>query len=67
MRRGPKPEPALEPAALTETGAVGAPEPDPEPEPADAPETGAEGEPDPDGEASLDPVPAADPGTPAAS
>jgi acetolactate synthase-1/2/3 large subunit len=63
----PEPEPELEPAALTETGAVGAPEPDPEPEPADAPETGAEGEPDPDGEASLDPVPAADPGTPAAS
>ena len=63
----PEPEPELEPAALTETGAVGAPEPDPEPEPADAPETGAEGEPDPDGEASLDPVAAADPGTPAAS
>ena len=63
----PDPDPELEPAALTETGAEGEPEPDPEPdgdlEPAGAPETGAVGEPEPDGET----VPAADPGTPAAS
>jgi acetolactate synthase-1/2/3 large subunit len=67
----PEPEPELDPAALTETGAEGEPEPDPEPdgdlEPAGAPETGVVLEPDPDGEASLEPGPAADAGTPAAS
>jgi hypothetical protein len=56
-------EPEPEPAALPETGAVA----EPEPEPAALPETGVVLEPDPDGEASLEPVPAADPGTPAAS
>ena len=63
----PEPDTELEPAALPETGAAGDPEPDTEPEPAALPETGAVGESEPDGEAVLEPVPAADPGTPAAS
>jgi acetolactate synthase-1/2/3 large subunit len=54
-------------AEAEEADLVAAPEPDTELEPAALPETGAAGEPEPDGEAVLEPVPEADPGTPAAS
>ena len=63
-----EPGPATIPVAeAEEADLVAAPEPDTELEPAALPETGAVGESEPDGEAVLQPVPEADPGTPAAS